>query len=485
MSTKPSPVDPSFPQLEVARDPEMMREVFQRHLWPLREEAYHVRECQVSHTRYRRAIHCMLQYTLRLVEPGTGRERSQWVTGAMYAGGRTRRIWEKLRRSDQGGGVLSTSLTPAPFRWILEKLRVSDPRQEILDPSLAFAPFFYIPALDMLVQVFPHDRRLPSLPLLIAGSPPELEPLLLAQFGPGVWQSETWKVEPVRYLAERRATLRLTMQARDATTGRAEERRFYAKVYHDEEQGEQTYKVLRALWDKASAGGEGFTVGRPLAYLSGLRTLIQEEVSGSSLQDMLRRGDEVTPAVRKVARGLAALHLGYVVPLRRRPLQREVTILERTCELLQGAYPHLRSEIKETVDTVVAGLKEVPPAPTHCDLSPGHIMFTRDRIALLDLDEFAGADPILDVAHVLASLANVPVFHPVQERNHAQTVARAFVEEYFNHVPEAWRARLPFHYAGATLKIAGALSRNRATGWSDRSKALIKEAKDSLASRVW
>ena len=73
------------------------------------------------------------------------------------------------------------------------------------------------------------------------GPPPELEPLLLARFGPGDWQAEAWDTELVRYLVETRATLRLTARARDTSGGRAEERRFYAKVYHDKEIGEQPY----------------------------------------------------------------------------------------------------------------------------------------------------------------------------------------------------------------------------------------------------
>src|SRR3712207_6778601 len=69
----------------------------------------------------------------------------------------------------------------------------------------------------------------------MAGTSPELERPLLASFGPGDWHTEAWKVEPIRYRAELAATLRFTVQARDDTIGRTDEKRFYAKVYHDEE----------------------------------------------------------------------------------------------------------------------------------------------------------------------------------------------------------------------------------------------------------
>ena len=347
-----------FPQLKVATDAELMREVFQKHLRPFGEKAYQVRECRLSYTHYREAIRCVLHYHLRLAEPGTGRERSQLVTGVMYAGGRTRRTWQELRQSEPGRGTAGASPT--------------------------FEPFSYIPDLDMLVQVFPYDHLLPALPLLMAGPSPELEPLLLARLGPGDWRTEAWDVELLRYRAVQRAPLRVTMRARDAATERAEERRFYAKVYVREEEGEQTYQVLRELWNKTGAGGVAFNVGRPIAYLSDLRTLLQEEVPGTSLQAILHRQEEAIPAVRRVARALAMLHL----------LRHEVGTLKREGKLLQSACPHLRAVIEEIVGAVVAGLEQVPPAPIHGDLKPADIMLNGDSVGLIDFDKFAMADPV-------------------------------------------------------------------------------------------
>src|SRR5215204_3368159 len=357
-----------------------MREVFQRHLKPLDGKAYHIRECRIFGIRRQPALRrFMLQYILRLVDPRTGCERDQWVTGMMYSGWRTRWMLEKLR-----------------FQRVWERLRRSGPgRESAAEASSTFAPAYYVPELEMLVQMFPYDHRLPALPLLMVGPPPELEPLLLSRFGPGDWQAEAWEAEPVRYRADLRATLRLTVRARDTATGRAAEKRFYVKVYHNEK-GEQAQEALRELWSRAEAGDAGFTVGKPVAYLSSLRVLVQEEVVGTSLKDMLLRGDDVTPAVRKVARTLAALHLSSQVTPRRRPLRREVAIIERAGKLLRWACPHLGPEIEEIVGALVAGLGEVSPAPTHGHLKREHGVLHGDRLALLDLDEFAGADPVLD-----------------------------------------------------------------------------------------
>jgi hypothetical protein len=459
VDTEPPLEDPSFPKLEVLKDPELMRGVFQRHLQPLDGKTYNVLDCRIHYIHYRRAARCVVQYTLHLAEPETGREWSQWVSGALYADGRTRRIWEKLQRTELEQPVVS-------------------------DSSPAFAPFSYLPDLDMLVQVFPYDHRFPALRLLMAGPPPELEPLLLARFGRGDWRPEAWNVEPVRYRVDMRAALRLTMRARDTVTGRVEQRRFYAKMYRKEEEGERTYLVLRALCNKISGGDAGFTVAKPIAYLSGLRTLLQEEVTGTSLEDILcREEDEVIQAMRKAAKALASLHLGDdVVAPWHRSLKDEVSALDGVGKLLQRACPHLGPEIEEAVGAVVAGLEEVPSAPIHGDLKPAHIIVDGDSVALIDLDKFAMADPVVDVANLLFLLPSESSYPHLSHGG----VAQAFVEEYFARVPEAWRARLPLHYAAALLKKAAyGFHRRQASGGSERVEAMVEKARDSLAGRIW
>src|ERR671916_414142 len=459
VDAEPPLADPSFLKLEVVKDPELMREVFQRYLQPLDGKTYQLLDCRIHYVHYRRAARCVVQYTLRLVEPETGREWSQWVSGALYADGRTRRIWEKLQgtESEQRG---------------------------VSDSSPAFAPFSYVPDLDMLVQVFPYDHRFPALRLLMSGPLPELEPLLLDRFGTGNWRAEAWNVEPVRYRVDMRAALRLTVRARDTATGLVHQRRFYAKIYRKEEEGERTYRVLRALCNNVSGRDAGFTVAKPVAYLSGLRTLLQEEVTGTSLEDILcREEDEAIRAMRKAARALASFHLGDdVVAPWHRSLQDEVSAMDGVEKLLQQACPHLGPEIEEAVGAVVAGLEEVPPAPTHGDLKPAHLIVDGDSVALIDLDKFAMADPVADVANLLFLLPSGSSHpHPTHGG-----VAQAFVEEYFARVPEAWRARLPLHYAAALLKKAAyGFHRRQASGGPERVEAMVERARDSLAGRIW
>ncbi len=456
MSVGSFAADPAFPQLKIATDPALMKDTFRTHLRPVGAEVYDIEDCRLIRLRYRQDSRCFLQYTLRLLEPDTGRERDLQVTGLLYA--------EKDR---------------AERAW--RKLQATDPRQKIPNTWLTFEPVSFVPELDMLVQVFPYDRRLPTLPLLAAGPPPELEPLLLTRFGPGDWRVEAWNFEPVRY-RDQGAVLRYTVKARNAATGERREKSFYAKVYRHEK-GEQTYQALRVLWSQAGAR-EGFTVVRPVAYLSDLRALILEEAPGTPLDEILLRDRDTTGAVRRVAQALAAFNQGDA-PATTRPhlLADQVAVLKRAGRVLGWACPHLRPEVEFIIKGVLAGLEEVPLRPTHRDLKPDHIFLDGERTTFIDLDSFAEADPVLDPAHLLVRLAKPAQFPIPPERT--RTAAREFAEEYFAHVPSTWQERLPFHYAGALLKAAHGFFRRQAPDWPDKIATLLEEARASLAGRVW
>jgi streptomycin 6-kinase len=266
------------------------------------------------------------------------------------------------------------------------------------------------------------------LPLVMPGPSPRLERPLLASFGPGDWHTEAWKVVLIRYRAELAATLPFTVQARDDTVGRTDERRFYAKVYRDEG-GERTYRALQTLRNRADEDNEKFTVAAPIAYVSELKILLQEETLGTSLQEIIVQEGDASPAVRKAAEALAALHLEHIPRPQRHPLPNEVAALERTETILRWACPHLGAEIEETVGTVVASLEEVPQAPTHRDLKLDHILLDGDRPSLVDLDNFAAADPVLDVANVLAHLKSMRFRFPLTLEDSWSTAAQAFAEE--------------------------------------------------------
>src|SRR5215207_5054232 len=85
MSVGSFAADPAFPQLKIATDPALMKQTFRTHLRPVGGKVYDIQNCRLVRLRYRQGSHCFLLYTLRFVEPDTGRERDVQVSGIIYA----------------------------------------------------------------------------------------------------------------------------------------------------------------------------------------------------------------------------------------------------------------------------------------------------------------------------------------------------------------------------------------------------------------
>ena len=444
------PRDPDFPQLETASDAGLMLQVFRQHLKAVSGKAYRIEECVPFRFRCRQSTsRCVLQYTLRVVDPSNGRRWEQWVTGVVYAAaGEAERLWRELR--------------------------VADPRPEIPEQWLAFEPVDFIPDLQMLVQVFPYDRKLQNLRLVLGGPLHELEPLLLTGLEPSRWRTEHRTVEPMRYRTELGAALRYTLRVRDRLTGKGQTRRCYLKVYRNE-RGAETFRLLQALTDKARAGESPYRVVRPIAYVPELRTLALEEARGTALQQMLLHGGDWRAALRAVARAVAAFNQADVPLTEHHCLADQLADVNRAASLVQWACPELRAQVEALTAAVGDGLTNVPPAPIHRDLKADHIFVSGDWVCFIDLDSVVLGDPVRDPAHLVAHItARVGLDGlPADE---ARRAADVFVDEYFAHVPPGWRDRFLLHCVGALIEVAGGIFKRQEPEWRDKVAAAVAAA---------
>jgi hypothetical protein len=451
------PDDPVLPQLRTACDPEAMAGIFRGLLREPAGRTFEITDCRLSRASYLRGDRCVFRYTVRLADVQGGSECDQWIVGAIDAGDKASRTLRKLNAKWAGRDV----------------------------PHFAqpFEPFSYLPALNMLVQVFPFDRGLPTLPLLVEGPPPAMEKVLLESLGAGAWYAEAWTVEQLEISPGTAAVLRYTVRACSAVLAETVERRFYVKVYGDEPHGAGAYELLRALSGAADAEANGFSFCRPVAYFKDHAALVLEEVPGSSLRQAILRGPGMEWAVRQTARAMAAWHLGEA-PTESRPLEGEISRIVDMGARIEMACPHLGPAIEEVVNAVAAGLPEIPPRPTHGNMKLDHVFLDGGRVVFIDLDSFAASDPVLDAAALLAQLAAMASSSAVARRR-TRMAARVFAEEYFGHVPREWHSRLPVHYAGALLVTAYGLFRSQTPGWPATIARLVEEARQSVAGRIW
>jgi streptomycin 6-kinase len=430
--------------------------IFRAHLKPVAGRSYQVEDCLPFRFRCRQSTsRCVLQYTLRLVERETGRRWDQWVTGLVYAEpGAAERLWRQMR--------------------------ADEPHRDIPECWLTFQPVAFIPDLQMVVQVFPYDRRLRNLSAVMGGASRRLEPLLLARLGPGQWRAEGESIEPTRYRTELGAALRYTLQARDTLTARRETVRCYLKVYRDD-RGERTLHLLRGLSERAGAGS--YAAVRPLAYWPDVRTLVLEEAPGTALQQLLLEDRDPFAAAGTVARAVAAFNQDDSGITRRQSVADQLEDVRLAASLVAWACPDVSDAVAEITAAVVEGLDDAPPAPIHGDLKTDHVFLSGDRVTFIDLDSAALGDPVRDPAHLFAYITSQVGLEGMPPER-ARAVAAAFVEAYFRHVPTPWRRRFPLHCAGALIEVASGMFRRQDPQWQEKVAAAVAEARTCLSWRA-
>jgi Phosphotransferase enzyme family len=435
-SPTPVPEDPALPHLAEALDPAAMLALFRRELSLAGDSG--IEACTVDRVRYRPGARAVVQYTVRLVGPSDDERREQWITVLLYPGERPRQVWAKLQ-----------TIIPA-----------------IAAPSEALRPAAFASDSNLIVQVFPIDRRLPSLPSLLN---PERVSWALPQHPtvvPGAWTSE-----PVRYRAGVGCAIRWC-PGEDANGNDT----WYVKAYRDN-QGECTYGSLLAL--RSAEGKGGFTVPEPLAYLGEHRALIQRGVPGRSLTDVLLANDDAAP-MKRVAEALATFHREARAPARRRATSDELRDVRRAAALVSWVRPALTNAVRSLVREIGDGLEDVEPTATHGDLKPDHLVVSEDGLALLDLDWFSSADPLMDVGSMAARLSAMALRHTAMARR-IEAAAQAFDDAYFALVPSAWQRRFPPHYSGAILMEAAGFFRHQFPNWPELVDVAVQAASDALS----
>jgi Ser/Thr protein kinase RdoA (MazF antagonist) len=442
------PAHPYFPQLKIASDPALMLEIFRKHLKPVKENS-RIETCAPVRFRFRDSgSRCILQYVLG-VAGRNGTRSDLWVTIFIHA---VRGDMEKAWADEKSADAL-----PVAF--------------------LLFEPLSPIPELQMLVQIFPHDRLIRHLPLAMSGPWPVLQEKLLASFGSGPWQFAQPVTEALRYLAGESAVLRYTLTGRRSGTSEAQTKRFYLKLYRTRD-GEEVFRFLQAARQKAER--KEFTIIEPVIYCPERRCLVLNEASGHSFQQILLGGVDAKTSARQVARALAAFHQSNIPATRRRSAEEQIVFLNRAADLLCWACPASTELIHAIVQKVGARLRDQVSVPIHWDLKSDHIFLEQEKVLFLDLDAVCLGDPARDVAHLAAHIA-CGIDSPETVSELAQATADTLVEEYFGLVPAEWREQFNLQYAIAVVEGACGLFKRQELRWSERAAEALHEAQRALS----
>jgi aminoglycoside phosphotransferase (APT) family kinase protein len=237
---------------------------------------------------------------------------------------------------------------------------------------------------------------------------------------------------------------------------------------------------MRALWAHGFARGaaDGIGIPEPIAYLPELSMHLQEDVGGTSVRNLVRRGAELGQ-FRIAARALAKLHRCEFGPGPGRGVEDLLLRCHPRHPFLGLAVPELAASVDDLVEHARAlerRLAPLPITPVHGDFHLGQVHVDGDRAWLVDLDALGFGDPASDLGNVVVFLDDKIRRDPAM----AALVA-AFRDEYAAHAADAAWERMPLYEALTHLRRACKQVRLQQPGWRDKVRAMMERAQQKLA----
>jgi hypothetical protein len=411
--------------------------------------------CTRVHHRQRDGLRGATQYDVDVCYSDGAATVRTLVTALSLGGNRTRRLWHQLSQSGRAG---------------------------IIDES-GLRAFAFVPERDLLVQVFPHDARLPALQELVPTPSPAIAAVLDQDRARTFSGNGGWTGASVRYRPEMRATVQLDYLPTDETPQPAGSR-YFAKVYREAAKAQHASTVQAALFQAGDPGSSMLRVARPLSLDPALNTLLTQAVPGTSLEQRLQRGGDLDHALRASARAVAELHrLPVWAPPR--PIAMELAQAREAGELIIEADPDLASVVTDILGSIADALQNAPIGFIHGDLKPEHVVVgeAADVVSVLDFDLCAAADPILDIAHFLAFLGK-PSPHSRATTPQALSPGQVFLDAYFTHAPADGRARIGCYHAISAIHRAAGLCRNPGADSGVQAAAVLDEGLRYLSGDI-
>ncbi|CAN5786761.1 hypothetical protein BH20CHL3_BH20CHL3_05770 [soil metagenome] len=251
-------------------------------------------------------------------------------------------------------------------------------------------------------------------------------------------------VEVVRHKLGRRAILRYDLATGGSLFGKTFASGRGAKVY-------ETARTIAA----ARAFGPDIALPDPVAWLPDLRLLLQKPVRGAPVEQSLLDGEKGLAAA--IACVLPRFHGSGLDLGRTHDLAKELEPLPMRAAQVAEACPEL-GEVANTcldrIQAIEASQFDWRLQPVHRDFYHDQVLCDRDRLAILDLDDAAMSEPLVDVANFRAHL----VLLGAQRSGDATALAVVsddFVEQYRCLDPAFDERLLQFLTATTLLRLSG------------------------------
>lgn len=150
----------------------------------------------------------------------------------------------------------------------------------------------------------------------------------------------------------------------------------------------------------AASKGTCFSVPRPIGLSEEINAFAMEEVHGDTLRQRLANGSPAgaRAGAPSVLHALKDLHECGLVPHLRKDRAHFINRAQSAARRIGEIEPRLANRAVALAGHITGCAVQLAEKPAHCDIKLEHIVFSQQTVTFLDLDSFALADPLFDLA---------------------------------------------------------------------------------------
>lgn len=441
--------DAALPGLHIALEADALLDVLRRRL-PECPDRIRLLDVKVVDVQYTPGAGAQVLWKLRAHDVETGRTGRQLI----YV--------KALRRGDS---------RPAEPLDLVERYGRVRAGARPRDMPLS-TPWLFIADTQLLIYAFPLD---PVLPTLMEVTDPEAMKVALQR----AWQPRRLRVRRVHvqtlsYTPEARAALTLNVLAEHKDTGMPELRNLVGKL-HGKRTPARLFAGHWAVW--RGSGGHG--VAPPAGYVSLAQLSLQEFLPGRRLSDFAGRGSFIG-YVNRTAHTIARIHSLTLPVLTTRGLEKELASVDRWAGILSRLRPAHTDRLERLRLRLHRELAERMriTGTVHADFHLANVLAENDGVTIIDWDQAAHGDPMVDVGRVLASL-RVSSLRVHGTLDGFADVEAGFLETYLARTDEDERRARLFEAASLLISAAGPFRLQRA-GWEEGAELMLDEVERVL-----
>ena len=419
-------LDERLPQLEAALDGELMRAVFQQKLCDAVHlpGRYHIEALQLNQVRYKPQRKCLISWRLMITDALRGLRSEQLVSTQIFPAGESRSRYLKAC-------------------------------EEPLLPVRCGRPLLHLPELEMIVRVFPNDRKLRNLAQLSDAEAlkKSVVPALTISSAGRAMKLKQLRHSLVHYVPEHTCTVRLEAELCDDSTGATMQQTWYGKTY-DTDEGAVTWRNMQRLWQRAAQRDERWLMAQPLLYQPESRTLWQRGLPGAPLPAQQVSSERFISLLTRAAEAVAWLHrssLPELPVITAAELQRR---LDETARMIALLRPDAAESLHLLIELLKARAEKMQARPLsvlHGDLHLQNFLASGEQVALIDLDNLCAGDALQDVGSFIAGLYYRGLLEGIPTRL-TRLIADEFVQAYRTAAADEFPdADLEWHIAAALI----------------------------------